>query len=113
MGYWPILPFAGLELLALGVGLRISMRRGGYHDRIEVGSDDVIVSKSRGSRVVRRRFRRPWASVRLVNGTTRHAASALEIGSRGRWCVVGEFLTDEERYGLGQRLSVVLGRTNK
>jgi hypothetical protein len=36
------------------------------------------------------------------------APGRLEIGAHGCWCAVGEFLTDAERQGLGDRLKRVL-----
>lgn len=108
LGFWPVLPFAGLELAALGAALVVSLRRGAWRDRIEIGSAEVVVSKRRGSRRWSRRFQRAWTQVRMAAGPTASAPERLMIGERGRWCIVGEFLTAEERAGLGRRLKQVL-----
>jgi len=44
-GYWPVLPFAGLELLVLGIALWISMRRGAYREVISIYPDRIEVEK--------------------------------------------------------------------
>ena len=36
-GYWLILPFAGLELVILGIALGITVHRGGYREVIRFG----------------------------------------------------------------------------
>src|SRR5262245_44660681 len=38
-GYWPILPFAGLELAALGAALWVTQRRNRYREVISVTDD--------------------------------------------------------------------------
>jgi hypothetical protein len=51
--------------------------------------------------------------VRYAAGRTAGAPGRLEIGAHGRWCAVGEFLTDAERKGLGARLSRVLAEPSR
>src|SRR6056297_3309519 len=108
MGYWPVLPMAGPELSGLGAALWLSMRRGRDRDLIDVGPDEVVVSRLRGRERQDQRFLRAWTRVRYAAGRTTGAPGRLEIGAHGRWCAVGEFLTDAERKGLGNRLSRVL-----
>lgn len=109
MGFWPILPLAGLELLALGVALRLSMRRGRDRDVVDVGPEEVVVSRLRGRDRYDHRFRRAWTRIRFAAGQTASCPSRLLIGAHGQWCAIGEFLTDAERKGLGARLRSVLG----
>jgi len=108
MGYWPVLPMAGLELSGLGAALWLSMRRGRDRDLIDVGPDEVLVSRLRGRERRDQRFLRAWTRVRYAGGRRAGAPGRLEIGAHGRWCAVGEFLTDAERQGLGDRLKRVL-----
>ena len=108
MGFWPILPLAGLELAALGLALRISLRRGRDRDVIAVGPEEVVVSRLRGRERRDQRFLRAWTRIRFAAGRSAGGSRRLEIGAHGQWCTVGEFLTDAERRGLGERLKRLL-----
>ncbi len=108
MGYWPVLPMAGLELSGLGAALWLSMKRGCDRDLIDVGPDEVVVSRLRGRQRQDQRFLRAWTRVRYAGGRRTGAPGRLEIGAHGCWCAVGEFLTDAERRGLGDRLKSIL-----
>jgi uncharacterized membrane protein len=113
LGFWPVLPFAGLEMLLLGAALRISLRRRHHRQTIVVSESEVAVQSTIGkvqSEVV---FPRHWAQVKLRRSTSRLHPSRLVIESHGRQCAVGDFLTDEERRGLAQRLGELIGRVNE
>ena len=100
LGFWPVLPFAGLEMLLLGAALRISLARRHHRQTIVVSESDVAVQSTIGkvhSEVV---FPRHWAQVKLRRSTSRLHPSRLVIESHGRQCAVGDFLTEEERRGL-------------
>ena len=113
LGFWPVLPFAGLEMLLLGVALRLSLARRHHRQTIVVSESDVAVQSTIGkihSEVV---FPRHWAQVKLRRSTSRLHPSRLVIESHGRQCAVGDFLTEEERRGLAQKLSELIGRVNE
>ena len=113
LGFWPVLPFAGLEMLLLGAALRISLQRRHHRQTIVVSESDVTVQSTIGkihSEVV---FPRHWAQVKLRRSTSRLHPSRLVIESHGRQCPVGDFLTEEERRGLAQKLSELIGRVNE
>lgn len=107
-GYWPILPFAGLELAALGAALSFSMRRGRMRELIRVDESNVTVSKSHGDQVHEYEFQRPWTRVHLQRSSAGNWPSRLSLRSMGRSVEVGAFLTDEERDGLRGRLTEVI-----
>ena len=113
LGFWPVLPFAGLEMLLLGAALRISLARRNHRQTIVVSESDVAVQSKIGkidSEVV---FPRHWAQVKLRRSTSRLHPSRLVIESHGRQCAVGDFLTEEERRGLYSKLSKLIGRVNE
>jgi len=113
LGFWPVLPFAGLEMLALGVALHVSLRRRHHRQTIEVSDSEVTVRTTIGkvhSEVV---FPRHWAQVKLRRPTSRLHPSRLVIESHGRQCAVGDFLTEEERRGLARKLRGLIGRVNE
>jgi len=112
-GFWPVLPFAGLELLGLAWALHASLERRHHQQHITVTADAVRVeSRRRGARekVV---FPRHWARVKLRRPAARLHPSRLVIESHGRQCELGSFLTEEERRGLALRLQRLIGRTNE
>jgi uncharacterized membrane protein len=113
LGFWPVLPFAGLEMLLLGAALRISLARRNHRQTIVISESDVAVQSKIGkldSEVV---FPRHWAQVKLHRSTSRLHPSRLVIESHGRHCAVGDFLTDEERRGLYGKLTKLIGRVNE
>jgi uncharacterized membrane protein len=112
-GFWPILPFAGLEMLVLGWALKTSMARRHHRQTITVTDDDVSVESRDHARCVQVVFPRHWAQVKLRRPASRLHPSRLTIESHGRRCELGTFLTDEERHGLAARLQRLIGRVNE
>jgi uncharacterized membrane protein len=112
-GFWPILPFAGLEMLALGLALKVSLGRRFHRQTITVTDEQIsIESRDRldSSQVV---FPRHWAQVKLRRPASRLHPSRLTIESHGRQCELGSFLTEAERRGLALRLHRLVGRINE
>lgn len=112
-GFWPILPFAGLEMLGLGWALKVSLGRRFHRQTITVTEADVSVeSRDRGhcSQVV---FPRHWTQVKLRRPVSRLHPSRLVIESSGRQCELGSFLTEAERRGLALRLQRLVGHMNE
>ena len=113
-GFWPVLPFAGLEMAALGIALKLSFRRRAQQQVILLSEDEVRILSSgiRGCRseVV---FPRHWAQVKLRAAIVRSHPSRLTIESMGRVCEVGPFLTEEDRRGLARRLAVLIGKVSE
>lgn len=103
-GYWPILPFAGVELFALGFALGLSLRRGRYREVISVFADRVVVEKGEPGRMDYVELPRAWLVVELAASPRRGHPSRLCLGSHGRRCEIGAPLTEAEREGLGARL---------
>ena len=112
-GFWPILPFAGLEMAGLGWALKVSLGRRFHRQTITVTDEQIsIESRDRldSSQVV---FPRHWAQVKLRRPASRLHPSRLVIESHGRQCEVGSFLTEAERRGLALRLQRLVGRINE
>ena len=112
-GLWPILPFAGLEMLLLGWALRLSMKRRHSMQIITVTDDQVSIETHERDTHDRIVFPRHWAQVKLRAADTRVHPSRLTIESHGRSYEVGGFLTEEERRALAGRLMRSVGRVNE
>jgi uncharacterized membrane protein len=112
-GFWPVLPFAGLEMLLLGWALKVSLARRFHRQTITVTDDDVSVELRDRTHYAQVVFPRHWAQVKLRRPASRLHPSRLTIESHGRQCELGSFLTEEERHGLALRLQSLIGRVNE
>lgn len=113
LGFWPVFPFAGLEMAGLAWALKASLERRRQHQTITVSERDVLVESRTGSSCVKVVFPRHWAQVKLRRPASRLYPSRLVIESHGRQCEVGDFLTEDERRGLAVRLNRLIGRINE
>jgi uncharacterized membrane protein len=112
-GFWPILPFAGLEMALLAWALRVSLERRFHSQTITVTESNVSVESRHRSSTERVVFPRHWAQVKLRRPAASLHPSRLTIESHGRHCELGSFLTEEERRGLARRLARLVGRVNE
>jgi uncharacterized membrane protein len=112
-GYWPVLPFAGVEIGLLAWAVRTSMRNGQLREVIEVSEDMVVVRRSSQGTGQNAVFPRHWARVKLRDPPRAPLPSRLVIESHGRACEVGRFLTEEERLGLAKHLQKLVGKTSE
>lgn len=111
LGFWPVLPFAGLELGALGGALVVSMRRSRYREvlsfderrvRIDVG----VVGQGASAQIeLPRAWTRAWIERDLER---RLVPTRLVLGCSGQRVVVGRCLTDDEREALLIRFKCLL-----
>lgn len=105
LGFWPVLPFAGLEVLALGYCLYRCAWRGEMREVITVNGGTVTVERGRKAPESRWCFHRHWMSVRLVRPATTWLPSRLELRERDSRVEVGGFLTEAERRRLADALN--------
>jgi uncharacterized membrane protein len=116
-GFWPVLPFAGLEMLVLAWALKTSLARREQGQSILIGEREISVQSRhrlrRDARTVQVVFPRYWAQVKLLRAHTPLHPSRLTIESHGRACEVGQFLTEEERRSVARRLARAIGRVSE
>jgi uncharacterized membrane protein len=112
-GFWPILPFAGLEMALLAWALKVSLERRFHSQTITVTESDVSIESREREHSARIVFPRHWAQVKLRRPAASLHPSRLTIESHGRQCELGSFLTEEERRGLALRLQRLIGRVNE
>lgn len=110
MGLWLVLPFAGLEILVIGLAVGCTIRRSQDYEIILVKDDDVSVTRREGREIYKRSFHRYWTQVRLEPAATRLTPSRLRIGSHGVLVEVGRQITDQARGELAARLKQALQR---
>lgn len=104
MGAWLVLPFAGLEVIALGAGLYVCARRGAEREVISILPDRIAIERGRYRPQFRCELLRAWATVHLLRASRRGYPSRLTIRSHGREVEVGACLVEEEREELAQAL---------
>ena len=112
LGFWPVLPFAGAEMLLLGWALRSNMQRRFARETIDVTEAQIVIGYAQGNpqRVV---FPRHWAQVKIRRPKSPLHRSQLVIESHGRAYEVGKFLSEEERHQLAAELKQLIGGMNQ
>lgn len=103
-GFWVVLPFAGLEMAALGAGLYWSMRGNAYREVIRLQDDRVLFESGKAAPARRREFQRAWAQVVLESGVGRNDPPRLLLRSHGKDCEFGRCLTASEKEEVARRL---------
>ena len=104
LGLWPVLPFAGAELVVVGVGFYLSARSGLDSEVVSVAGDKVAVERNRWRAHERTEIQRAWAQIRLLRPKIRWYPSQLVIRSHGKALELGGFLNEEERHLLADEL---------
>ena len=110
-GAWMVLPFAGLEIVAIAYSFFYMYQRSHDFETITIEDDRVIVEKLGRDVVSRDEFHRYWARVIL----RRHAngRGALFIGSHGKEVEFGRhFINDEQRVMLARQIKQKLNKAN-
>ena len=106
-GAWLILPFAGLEMLVLGIALYMVARRNASWQSISV-SEDLVEVVEHGLSHEQQSFQRAWASVVHERPRINGHPSRLLIRSHGRSLEVGACLRESEKAYLAHELGKVM-----
>ena len=104
LGYWLILPFAGMELTLLALALYVSALRA--HRREVISIEGVTVSVQKGGREPKEAtwFPRGWVRVILARPQWHGYPTRLLIRCHGREVEVGGCLNEDERNRLAEDL---------
>ena len=101
-GAWPVLPFAGLECVALLLAYSWLQRHDSDYELISASGDDVVVEMRFGGRLERHRLSRYWARVIIEVRPDRRTRVFLR--SHGREVEFGRLLPDDARVATAKRL---------
>jgi len=112
-GFWPVLPFAGIEIGLLIWAVRASMRSGLQRETITITEDYVTVEHRSPDGDWDSVFPRHWTRVKLHAPLAALHPSRLLLESRGRAYEVGRFLTEDDRRSLAVRLKQLVGNVNE
>lgn len=105
-GYWPILPFAGIQVLALGASFLAYSRHAADRERIVASGDRVLVEWICGTRVSRTERAAKW--LRVDYGGRPGDLIRLIVG--GSTIEVGRYVPGERRGMLAHELRSVLAQ---
>jgi uncharacterized membrane protein len=105
-GFWPVLPFAGLELAAVAAALWVSLRRNRYREVVsfEAGRIAVRCGMVGDGASLQVDWPRSSTRVMLEKGLYRNDPTRLLLSNSGRRLELARCLTDEERARLAKRL---------
>ena len=103
-----ILPFAGLELAALGIVLYISAWRSNAKEVIIVNEEKITVEIGRSSPEKVYEFDKAWAKIVLEKSWNNWYPSRLLLRSHGKQIEIGKFLNEQERQCLEVELKKVI-----
>ena len=96
LGAWPILPFAGLELMALGCALYYVNWKLQYRHVITVSDDDVRIEKGFYHPKQSWEFPRQRAGLRITPQHHPLDGPELSLHDRSESVSIGEFLTRDD-----------------
>ena len=100
LGAWPILPFAGLEVVLL-LGTVLWVRARSYDlERIVVSEHYIHLTRRRGKRISVNSYAKNWTRVELCKGAVSHEPNRLYLVMQGRGIEIGNHLIESSRRNL-------------
>lgn len=108
IGAWLVLPFAGLELIAIAYAFYIVQLHASDFECITITEDSVVIEKRYYKTTTKTVFQRYWAQVNLrgeISEKTVNGKRGLFVGSHGKEVEFGEkFINNEQRALLAREL---------
>ncbi len=101
LGAWMVLPFAGIEIAALGIAFALNGRHAADYERIQLGDGRLVVEVCEADSVRRHEFSSALASVRIA-GAGR--GMRVMLGTPGCSLEVGRHLHEQARRDLAGEL---------
>ncbi len=102
-GAWMVLPFAFLEVTALGVAFVVYARHAADFERIVVQSSGLMIERSTANHLERTEVPLVWLRVEY-QGRRREL---VRLVSQGKFCEVGRFVPEHQRRLLAKELRKV------
>lgn len=109
-GLWLVLPFVGLELVAVAAAFLCYGRHAADFERIDLGGGMLRVERQEGGRRLVYNFDAVWVGVELEErGADPGKRVRLALACKGQRVEVGRHLGDKRRSALGRELRGALG----
>jgi uncharacterized membrane protein len=103
-GFWPVLPFAGLEILVLGAAFYRCLSRSQIREVVTITRDTVAVDRGRKRPEEHWECPRAWARINMERAPIAWYPSRLSVAFQGRQIEIGRFLSEMERQQLAVEL---------
>ena len=99
-----VLPYASMELIAVGVAFVVYARHATDGERIELRDGRLVVEFENAGKLERAEFQRDWVRVEPQSGER----SLIEVYGHGRSMKVGRFIRPELRPVLAREIRLAL-----
>jgi uncharacterized membrane protein len=99
-----VLPFAWLELMAVGAAFLVYSRHATDGERISLSGGRLVVELENAGRLERAEFDREWVRVEPLAGDR----SLIALSARGRSVNVGRYVRPELRPALAREIRMAL-----
>jgi uncharacterized membrane protein len=110
IGAWLVMPFVGLEILALAIAFYYINNHEADYESISIDGDSLVVERSTSQQVSQDVINPYWVKIlqhKLPNGELH-----LYLQSHGKEIEVGRYLTSEQRELLAKQLKQRTGMFN-
>lgn len=111
-GAWPVLPFAGLEIVALWAALHHMTRHANDFEEIALDDDALRITARIGGKTSTIEFHPYWAQVHFFAATDPSSHSRAVIRSHGHELEIGRVLSESQKQTLARTLQQQL-QTNR
>ncbi|MGU7771466.1 DUF2244 domain-containing protein [Burkholderia sp. MR1-5-21] len=105
-GAWLVMPFTGIELLAVGIAFAIHARHAVDYERIRLFPHRLVIERMDAERLTQIEFNPRW--VRVEPGAT--PRDPIRLVSRGQTVVIGQHLAQYRRAQFADELRMSLRR---
>lgn len=110
MGYWLIIPFLLLDLVAVAFAFYYIRKKCCIHETVKIDDKQLFIEHHELRNAQSWGFDLPWVQVKLQKHAHPWQPSRLLIGSHGKWIELASFLTDEERAALSNELKQTISK---
>lgn len=111
-GFWLVLPFVGLELLAVAAAFICYGRHAADFERIEIDGGVLRIERHDGTEIEQRELPAPWARVELREAGGWMRGLRLELCAGAQRIEVGRHLPESRRRVLASELRQALRRAD-
>ena len=108
LGFWPILPFAGLEVAVLIWAVYRVRKLGAQQEVLRFSKDQVSLERGINEADFQWVRQRAWIRAYYNKAPVYGHPHKLSLGYQGERCEFGRFLTEDEREALAKDLSKLI-----
>ena len=113
LGAWPVVPFVGVDFLAIWLAFRFSYRAGRAQEEVEVRRDAIVVRKTApGGRTREFRFNPAWTRM-LAERDDDLGVTRILLMSRKESVPVGGFLNPGDRTSFAKAFGAALAEARR